>query len=90
MNTYSYGVNLYSHANLIFYLNIHDVWSGFVVLNGILGDFSPFLTTVSFNRIDAMGSGVTTPPFKVYFDLQRELYVGWIRSIVSQAAFTGY
>jgi hypothetical protein len=51
-NVYSYGANIYSHANLIFYLNIHDVWSGVVVLNGILGDFSPLLTTVSFTRFD--------------------------------------
>ena len=51
-NVYSYGVNLYSHANLIFYLNIHDIWSGVIVLNGILGDFSPLLATVSFTRPD--------------------------------------
>jgi hypothetical protein len=85
VNIYSYGVNLYSHANLIFNLNIHDIYSCSIVLNGILADFSPVLATLIFNRIDSnvFGQGGAPPVAHAYFNVERELYVGWLRTVVS-------
>jgi hypothetical protein len=86
LQSWNYGLNAHSHFNLIFDFGFVDFYACTYLFNAQLFDFSPILARLSVSRFDATTSN---PGFHAYFNLERELYVARLVTIVDENAYTG-